>query len=72
MIIEDKVLLKWKIKRKQGTITHIQKLTGISRVTLTKAFNGEGNENTINIINEYFKNEDELEQKKLRRKKQLF
>jgi len=72
MKIEDKTLKIWKLKRKQGTITHIQKLTGISRMTLTKAFSGEGNENTINTINEYFKTEDENEQKRNRRKKQLF
>jgi hypothetical protein len=72
MKIEDKTLKIWKLKRKQGTITHIQKLTGISRMTLTKAFNGEGNEKIINIINEYFIKEDENEQKRNRRKKQLF
>jgi hypothetical protein len=63
----------WKLNKKQGTILHIKNLTGISRMTLTQAFlKGVATQKTIDIINDYLNTEIENEQKRLRRKKQLF
>lgn len=73
MIIDKKTLDFWKLNKKQGTITHIKNLTGISRVTITNAIiNGHGTQNTVDIINQYFINEIENENKRARRKKPVF
>lgn len=63
----------WKLNKKQGTILHIKNLTGLSRMTLTQAFlKGLATQKTINIINDYLNTEIENENRRARRKKQLF
>lgn len=71
--VEPKTLQFWKLNKKQGTIMHIKNLHNISRVTLTNAFiKGQATQNTIDVINEYFRQEIEKEQRRLRRKNPIF
>jgi helix-turn-helix protein len=71
--VDSKTLQFWKLNKKQGTIMHIKNLHNISRVTLTNAFiKGQATQNTIDVINEYFRQEIEKEQRRLRRKNPIF
>jgi len=70
--VDEKTLLKWKLAKKHGSVMHIQKLYGVSRVTLTNAFNGFATLKTIEIINEYFEEEKRKEERRKKRKQNIF
>lgn len=63
MLIEKKILNRWKALKDHGDIRTINKESGISISTLTKAFNGEASEEVFATISEFYnKREDRIKQ----------
>jgi len=54
MIVEKKMLNRWKVKRESGDQKKISEFTQISENAISRAFSGRASKETIEAIEEYF------------------
>lgn len=54
MIIKNKYLKRWKSLKEWGDQKEIQRIAGVSHVTVIKAFRGEASEELFKIIQEFY------------------
>lgn len=55
MKVENQILNHWKIKRQTGDQKKIAEQSGISENAISRAFNGNASQETIDAINSFYK-----------------